>query len=315
MKLVKKYQTKNQRYKDQIYIKNVKGIMVHEIATNQEDPMVFVKGWNKSPISKAVHAFVGNGIVYETLPCDPGKSLSAWHCGGSGNRSYISFEMTESRYFSWPKPYQAKSRNVKETNKFTRAVYETAVEYVAYKCKQFGWNPLEKGRIISHREGHKMGIASNHGDPDSVWSQVTDATLNMDQFRKDVAKKLGKLKEKKEEPKKQDSKQAAMIKGLQNALNKDYKSGLAVDGSYGPKTKAALRAHNIKKGAKANSVKWLQGQLNALGYTDQNKKKLDVDGDFGSKTAYALKNLQKKLGLKADAEFGTGTMDKFIKLF
>lgn len=157
-----------------------------------------------------------------------------------------------------------------------------------------------------------MGIASNHGDPDSVWSQVTDATLNMDQFRKDVAKKLGKLKE---EPKKQDSKQAAMIKGLQNALNKDYKSGLAVDGSYGPKTKAALSAHNIKKGAKANSVKWLQGQLNALGYADQNKKKLDVDGDFGSKTAYALKNLQKKLGLKADAEFGTGTMAKFVKLF
>lgn len=307
MKLVKQYQTKNERYKDQVYISNVKGIMVHEIATNQENPMVFVKGWNKSPISKAVHAFVGDGIVYETLPCDPGKSLSGWHCGGSGNRSYISFEMCESKYFSWPKPYIAKSTNIKETNKFTRAVYETAVEYCAYKCKQFGWDPLEKGRIISHKEGHAMGIASDHSDPDSVWKEVTDATLTMNQFRKDVAKKMGSVKE--------DTKEQKMVKGLQTALNKDYKTGLAIDGSYGPKTKKALGAHNIKKGSKANSVKWLQKQLNTLGYTDGDNKKLDVDGDFGTKTAAALKKLQKKLGVKQDAEFGTGTMNKFINLF
>ncbi|MDO5292446.1 MAG: N-acetylmuramoyl-L-alanine amidase [bacterium] len=314
MKLVKRYQTKNERYKDQVYIKNVKGIMVHEIATNQEDPLVFVKGWNKSPISKAVHAFVGNGIVYETLPCDPGKSLSGWHCGGSGNRSYISFEMCESRYYSWPKPYIAKSRNITETNKFTNAVYKTAVEYCAYKCKQFGWNPLDKGRIISHKEGNAMGIASNHSDPDSVWKTVTNADLTMDKFRKDVAA-LMKVTKKKQENKKKETKEQKMVKGLQTALNKDYKEGLAVDGSYGPKTKAALKQHNIKKDSKKTSVKWLQTQLIAFGCTDANNKKLDVDGDFGPKTLAALKKLQKKLKVSQDGEFGTGTMDKFIKLF
>ncbi len=108
---------------------------------------------------------------------------------------------------------------------------------------------------------------------------------------------------------------ATMVKALQNALNKDYKTGLAVDGSYGPATKNALSNHNIKTGCKANSAKWMQTRLNELKYTDQNNKKLDVDGDFGPKTKAALIKMQGKLGLKKDGEFGTNTMDKMIKLY
>ena len=98
-------------------------------------------------------------------------------------------------------------------------------------------------------------------------------------------------------------------------MNKDYGCGLAVDGSYGPKTEKALSNHNIKKGSKSNTVKWLQTQLNAKGFTDAKGNKLDIDGDFGAKTAAALKKAQAKLGCKQDAEFGTGTFGKFIKLF
>ncbi|MDO5293041.1 MAG: N-acetylmuramoyl-L-alanine amidase [bacterium] len=109
--------------------------------------------------------------------------------------------------------------------------------------------------------------------------------------------------------------ESTMVKGLQSALNKDYSTGLAVDGDYGPKTKAALASHNIKTGSKSNSVKWLQTRLNELGYTDGNNKKLDVDGDFGSKTKAALIKLQAKLGVSKDGEFGTGTMGKMINLY
>ncbi|MDO5519333.1 MAG: N-acetylmuramoyl-L-alanine amidase [bacterium] len=108
---------------------------------------------------------------------------------------------------------------------------------------------------------------------------------------------------------------STMVKGLQSALNKDYGTKLDVDGSYGPKTKAALADHNIKSGSKKNSVKWLQTRLNELGYTDGNNKKLDVDGDFGSKTKAALIKLQTKLGASKDGIFGTGTMDRMIKLY
>ena len=106
---------------------------------------------------------------------------------------------------------------------------------------------------------------------------------------------------------------ATVIKGLQNALNKDYGRNLTVDGCYGPMTKSALRSHNIKKGSKANCVKWLQTRLNEQGFKDGNNKALDEDGDFGAKTVAALKKMQKAYNLTQDGEFGTGTMDQLLK--
>ncbi|BBF42382.1 N-acetylmuramoyl-L-alanine amidase [Lachnospiraceae bacterium KM106-2] len=128
---------------------------------------------------------------------------------------------------------------------------------------------------------------------------------------------VGTSKPKKENKEKSSSKvsESAMVKALQTALNKDYKTGLTVDGKYGPKTKAGLAGHIIKNGSKTNSVKWLQTRLNELGYTDNNKKKLKVDGAFGSKTAAALKKMQKALGVTQDVKFGTATMAKMIKKY
>ena len=39
-------------------------------------------------------------------------------------------------------------------------------------CKKYSLNPLEDGVVISHREGHSRGIASNHGDPEHLWTQL-----------------------------------------------------------------------------------------------------------------------------------------------
>ena len=314
MKLVKSPQKKNSRYYVNMASKPI-GIMVHEIACPQESPTVFVRGWNKSGISKAVHAFIGNGVVYECLRCNPGSVSSGWHAGGSANRNMISFEMCEYAGTEWPKPYIAKvpSGKQKEFDEFEIGVYNTAVEYVAYKCKQFGWVPNSK-HVFSHKEGHAKGVASGHGDPDEVWKLVKSKKLTMDGFRADVAKAMGKVSKPSNVVRQSDS-VTSVIKSLQNALNKDYGCKLAVDGFYGPKTEKALARHNIRKGSNRNSVKWLQTKLNAKGFTDAKGNKLDVDGDFGAKTAAALKKAQSKLGCKQDAEFGTGTFEKFIKLF
>ena len=63
------------------------------------------------------------------------------------------------------------------------ATYKHAVELFAYLCKMFSLDPLADGVIVSHSEGHKRGIASNHGDVEHLWSKFG---LSMTQFRKDI---------------------------------------------------------------------------------------------------------------------------------
>ena len=61
--------------------------------------------------------------------------------------------------------------------------HESAVELFAMLCKEYDLNPTADGVIISHAEGHKRGIASNHGDPEHLWRQL-DMGYTMDGFRK-----------------------------------------------------------------------------------------------------------------------------------
>ena len=66
-----------------------------------------------------------------------------------------------------------------------KRTYEAAVELFAYLCKQYNLNPAADGVIISHREGHSRGIASNHGDPEHLWNGL-GMGYTMDGFRKAV---------------------------------------------------------------------------------------------------------------------------------
>ena len=44
--------------------------------------------------------------------------------------------------------------------------------------------------VISHREGHSRGIASNHGDPEHLWTQL-GIGYTMDAFRRAVKAAMG----------------------------------------------------------------------------------------------------------------------------
>ena len=57
------------------------------------------------------------------------------------------------------------------------------MEYFAYLCQKFGWNPEKDGVILSHSEGHARGYATNHADVEHIWKKYG---LTMDRFRKDV---------------------------------------------------------------------------------------------------------------------------------
>lgn len=162
-----------------------KGIMLHSVGCPQPDPMAFVKNWQSRSAAACVHAIVGKeGVTYQLLPWD----MKAWHCGkgvkGSGNNFLISLEMTEPATIKYTKGSDwIELGNGINTKEHIYAVYRNAVQFFAFLCKKYGFNPLDSNVIMSHQEGHKKGIASNHGDVGHLWDKFG---LTMDQFRQDV---------------------------------------------------------------------------------------------------------------------------------
>ena len=185
MNIKKSYLTKNPCYTAGKKI-TVKGIMIHSVGCPQPSAQVFVNNWNSTSYDRAcVHAFIeADGDVYQTLPWNH----RGWHCGGSGNNTHIGVEMCEPatiKYISgatWQETSDGTS-----TKKYVQGTYNTAVELFAYLCKEYDLDPLADGVIISHKEGATRGIASNHGDPEHIWSKFG---YTMAQFRKDIKAKI-----------------------------------------------------------------------------------------------------------------------------
>lgn len=98
---------------------------------------------------------------------------------------------------------------------------------------------------------------------------------------------------------------AAAVKGIQTELNKQYSAGLSVDGIWGPKTKAAFRS--IDKGDRGNLVYIIQGLLYCFGYSPNG-----LDGIFGENTRAAVLAFQKDRKLTQDGIVGKNTMEKLV---
>ena len=189
-RMLTKYQTKNDCYLAADSIGTVKGIVVHSTGANNPHLKRYVdyvselgvnnnnNHWNQSGISKMVHGFIGydkNGdvAIVNTLPYD----YACWGCSSGVNGSYnwspnghIQFEICE----------DAKT----DSGYFNTAVFGAAVQYCAYLCKTFS---LSVDSIVSHKEAHALGYASNHGDPDH-WLTLHGKTMN--DFRDAVRAKL-----------------------------------------------------------------------------------------------------------------------------
>lgn len=181
MNLHKCILTENDCYKRNVKIAP-KGIMVHSTGCNNpwlcryvqpNDGLLgnnrYSNDWNQPGLNVCVHGFIGkldDGTIatYQTLPFD----VRSWHCARSGNDTHISFEICEDN----------------TTNRdYFEATYNEAVEFAAYLCKLYNFDPLKKGVIVSHAEGYDMGIASDHSDVGHWWNNFG---VTMDDFRKDV---------------------------------------------------------------------------------------------------------------------------------
>lgn len=185
MEIIESILTNNDCYRANRKI-NVKGLMIHSVGCSQPKAEVFIKQWNKSGVQKCVHAFIEpSGKVYQTLPWNH----RGWHGGGDSNNTHIGVEMTEPASIRYTGGSTWVDTNPVETKKHVLATYQTAVELFAYLCEEFNLNPLQEGVIISHSEGHKRGIASNHGDVEHIWRKFG---LTMEQFRKDIKNAMTK---------------------------------------------------------------------------------------------------------------------------
>lgn len=187
MKLVQSILTKNPCYMAGRKI-TVKGLMLHSVGCPQPKASVFIKNWNSPSYDSAcVHGFIdGNdGTVYQTLPWNH----RGWHCGsgskGSGNNTHIGVEMCEPACIKYTGGANFTCSDTAAAKAVAKRTYEAAVELFAMLCKQYSLNPTADGVIISHREGHSRGIASNHGDPEHLWNGL-GMGYTMDGFRKDV---------------------------------------------------------------------------------------------------------------------------------
>lgn len=183
MRIIKSLMTNNPCYKAGRKIA-VKGLMLHSVGCPQPDASVFIKNWNKATFKSAcVHAFIdaNNGNVYQTLPWNH----RGWHGGGTSNNTHIGVEMCEP---SCIKYIGGSSFTCSDWNKARGCVmrtYNSAVELFAYLCQEYNLDPMTN--IISHSEGHKLGVATNHADPEHLWKHFG---LSMNDFRNAVRAKI-----------------------------------------------------------------------------------------------------------------------------
>lgn len=187
MKIISKICTRNPCYRKNSKI-IVRGLMLHSVGCPQPDASVFIRMWDDINYTMAcVHGVIDadTGQAYQTLPWNH----RGWHCGsgknGSGNNTHIGVEMCEPSSVRYISGSNFTCSDMSAARAAAKKTYKTAVELFAMLCKKYGLDPLEDGVIISHKEGCARGIASNHGDPEHLWSGL-GMGYTMDTFRRAV---------------------------------------------------------------------------------------------------------------------------------
>lgn len=138
--------------------------------------------WNTASASKAVHYVIGklaDGSVatVQNLPED----IACWGAGKGKNGSYnynpvahIQFEICED--------------DLSNADYFRATAYGEAIELCADICYRHGW---DANVIVSHREAHAKGYASNHADINH-WLEWYGKSMNS--FRQRVQDLLDEMR-------------------------------------------------------------------------------------------------------------------------
>lgn len=189
MKIVESILTKNPCYTAGRKI-TPGGLMLHSVGCPQPSATVFIKQWNPPANGRqvCVHGFIdaNTGDVYQTLPWNH----RGWHGGGSSNNTHIGVEMCEPNCIKYTSGSSFTCSDVEKARAMVKRTHDAAVELFAMLCKEFNLDPMADGVIISHAEGYKRGVASNHGDPEHLWNGL-GMGYTMNTFRAAVKLAMG----------------------------------------------------------------------------------------------------------------------------
>ena len=153
--------------------------MLHSVGCAQSSALVFANLWNKANYQVAVHAAIqADGTCYQCLPWN----YRGWHAGSTANNTHIGVEMTEPASLKYGNGGKFTCSDIPGAQAFVKQTYNQAVLLFAKLCRDWKLDPLKPGVIISHKEGHTLGVASNHGDPEHLWTGL-GLPYTMDTFR------------------------------------------------------------------------------------------------------------------------------------
>lgn len=188
--IVKNYLTKNDCYNSGRRITPI-GMQLHTIGTAQNTASSLASYWNQSGIEACVHYCVDAEIEGKVLQFLP-DNYRSWGDGGFGNNNLITVELMESDYMKYTGGANYVIINEAKFKADLTRAYNTAVEFFAKKCTEYGWDPTAKlpnGLYVvsSHDEGRRLGVSTAHVDPTHVWPKIGKT---MDQFRADVKAKM-----------------------------------------------------------------------------------------------------------------------------
>ena len=222
-------------------------ITVHNTA-NDASAMAEISYMLGNNMKTSFHAAVDNERVVTGLPFD----RNSWNAGdggnGTGNRKSISIEICYSKSGG---------------DRFDQAE-RLAAEYIAMLLKQYGWGI---DRVRTHQSW--SGKYCPHRTLDYGWERF----LNIVKEYYDGSEPQPTPTPSPEPTPKPSGNDK--IKKVQDWINNNYGTGIAVDGFYGSQTKKAL-------------VKALQTEFNR-----QFGTRLAVDGIFGSLTKNACRNIKR----------------------
>ncbi len=194
---IKNAQVADSRY-EEFQRKGPRGAVLHSIGTPQPLAKPIADYFNSPDVEASVHMVIQpDGLCYRLAP----DNYRMWHVGGSANNTHMGIEMTEPREISYDTDngYTVTVRDLEAAREHVRRTYEAAVELFATLCRTYGWDPMEDGVILSHKECYERGIGSNHGDPEHLWDAL-DTGYTMDTFRREVAEALHPVSEERAEP-------------------------------------------------------------------------------------------------------------------
>ncbi|HHV04844.1 MAG TPA: peptidoglycan-binding domain-containing protein [Bacteroidales bacterium] len=346
-KLAVKIATKSACYNDPRKMQGPLGAMLHSVGCSQPSAENWANRWNSPTATVCATYVIEPNYVIQVLPENKRPWTSGSGANGNANNYMFQAEMTEPaclQYQGGSAKFNVPADRLKEAQDFVTATYWTAVELYADRFKALGLDPTamiptkKHPTLISHAEGGaKYKVASNHGDPEHLWSQLK-LPYTMDTFRRDVKLAMSATPT---PPKTETVRLTAGTPYYKAPDGKTVAGKIEVttnytivghSGNYGklksgagwvkltddpaPPTPTPTTGHlaawadrnPIKRGTKGKHVEVLQAILYDKGYDIR-----QVDGNFGAVTENAVKAYQKDQKLTVDGWAGAQVWEALMR--